>query len=378
MATRRSFLGTASAVGAATLLANGQAFAAEDSTALAAVTEREARDSILAVNAGMRSHYAALKAELIKQLSPVMVVQNDNKGGRFTLIHGGKQEAVQPVSEIFEMAKSIAHVPLGIFSVLAAYLGEKVPGVPNAARIDPHDLAMVSMKTGTGWITPLLEYQKTLGVAKGNLKDAALPAGLTKSCDELLNKANTFIDAAVKAKTFDMKSYQDFAKAAFANVGINMEHASAAQIAGVQALLKKWRAQIGEAAWADLYVGVLSQWTTSVLNQNTIIIKPHMNAKKVDTHLIDFPTTSPPADPVFTVLDNIARIVQDNIAAELVFVSDTVIADALKGKQDLLSTEILEQLEKPLSASSATQAAFATTGAAAMTCPITGRTVAQV
>jgi hypothetical protein len=43
-------------------------------------------------------------------------------------------------------------------------------------------------------------------------------------------------------------------------------------------------------------------------------------------------------------LDNIARIVQDNIAAEMVFCTDTKLADALKGPEELLSEEIQEQL----------------------------------
>ncbi|MFJ9854736.1 hypothetical protein [Streptomyces sp. NPDC101150] len=380
MATRRGFLGTATAVSAATLLTSSKAYAVDDAPAAAAVTEKEARDSILAVNVGMRANYAALKAELIKVLSPVMVVQNDNRGGKFTLIHGGTQEAVQPVDPIFELAKSIAHVPLGIFTILAPYLSDKIPNIPNAARIDPHDLEMTAYGPagGTGWITPLQDFQKTMTTAKGNLKAAGLPAQLATSCDEMINKANVFIDAAVKTKQFDMKSYQDFSKAAFPNVEKNMYWASKAQIAGVQALMKKWRAQIGEAAWSDMYVGVLSQWTTSVLNQNTIIIGPCMDAKKVATHLIDFPTTSTPADPVFTVLDNIARIVQDNIAAELVFVSDTEIADALKGKQDLLSTEILDQLKTPSAATEATTAAFtAGAGATAAKCPFSQK-AAQV
>ncbi|MFF4229723.1 hypothetical protein [Streptomyces sp. NPDC001820] len=42
-----------------------------------------------------------------------------------------------------------------------------------------------------------------------------------------------------------------------------------------------------------------------------------------------------------TALDNLARIVQDNIAAQMVFSSAQDVADALKGKEDQLSKEIL-------------------------------------
>ncbi|NEB77836.1 hypothetical protein G3I40_21835 [Streptomyces sp. SID14478] len=301
---------------------------------------------MFAVNSGMRANYATLKAELIKHLSPVVVVQNDAKGGRFTLVTKDGQESVNPVDQTFELAKSIAHVPLGIFSVIASYLADKIPNLPGADRIDPHDLVMVAFNddTSTAWIEPLHAYAAKLTTARGNLAAANLPAALTTSCGNILDAALAFIETSVAAEHFDMKSFEDFSGGVYPDIRVNMEHASRAQIAGVRDIMKTWRAKTGEQAWADLYCVVISQWTTSVLNQNTIIIKDCMNAAKVATHLIDLPGLEPPADPVFTALDNLARIVQDNVAAEMVFPKDTVVADALKGQQDLLSDEILDQL----------------------------------
>ncbi|MFD7678260.1 hypothetical protein [Streptomyces sp. NPDC060187] len=351
MATRRGFIGGASGIGTAALLGYSASPSAADTSgtttpAPVAVTPQQAKDSIFAVNAGMRSNYATLKAELIKHLAPVIVVQNDAKGGRFTLVTPTGQESVNPVAETFELAKSIAHVPLGIFSVIASYLADKIPNLPNAARIDPHDLLMVAFgdDKSTAWIKPLQAYAVTLTTARQNLAAAGLPAALVTSCGNILDAALKFINSSVAAKVFDMKSFEDFSGSVYADIRTNMEYAAKAQIKGVQDIMKTWRAKVGEAAWADLYCVVLSQWTTSVLNQNTIIIKDCMNAAKVGTHLIDLPGLETPKDPVFTALDNLARIVQDNIAAEMVFPKSTVVADALKGKQDLLSDEILIQL----------------------------------
>ncbi|MEU6477508.1 hypothetical protein ABZ858_11560 [Streptomyces sp. NPDC047017] len=357
MATRRGFIGGASGIGTAALLGySASPSAAADTTtttttttttdAVTAVTPQQAKDSIFAVNAGMRANYATLKAELVKHLSPVIVVQNDAKGGRFTLVTESGQLSVNPVAETFELAKSIAHVPLGCFSVIASYLADKIPNLPNAGRIDPHDLVLVAFNDdkSTDWIPPLLQYAATLTTARQNLAAAGLPAALAKSCGNILDGALKFIKNSVAAKTFDMKSFEDFTGSVYPDIRTNMEHAAQAQIKGVQDIMKTWRAKVGEQAWADLYCVVLSQWTTSELNQNTIIIKDCMNAAKVATHLIDLPGLETPKDPVFTALDNLARIVQDNIAAEMVFPKDTKVADALKGKQDLLSDEILIQL----------------------------------
>ncbi|MFF8876529.1 hypothetical protein [Streptomyces flaveolus] len=377
MATRRGFLGTASAVGAATLLTGQTASTASAATTGATATdEKAARDAIRAVNAKMRANYATLKSELTTQLSPVVVVSNNAVGGRFTLINGGKQvETVDPVPEYFELAKSIAHVPLGLFSILASYLSDQVPNIPNADRIDPHDLDMVVTKApgDKGWITPLNAFRTTLQGAYTRLGTANLPLDLENSCDKILSEAVKFIDASVKAQAFDMVSFNRFAATVYPSIRVNMTFAATAQITGIEGLMKRWRTLIGEAAWSNLYVTVLSIWTTAELNQASIIIRRTMNQAKVGTHLIDLPTVETPSDPIAVALDNLARIVQDNVAAEMVFNTDLKVADALKGKEDLLSDEILQQIGG--TAPTASTAGF-TAAVAAGTCPITGHTAA--
>lgn len=295
----------------------------------------------------MRSNYATLKSELIKHLSPVVIVQNDAKGGKFTLINDGVvQEAVNPVAEIFELAKSISHVPLGIFSVVAPYLSDRVPNLPNAARVDPHDLDMVAFNgPGTnGWVAPLESYATTLTTARRQLDRANLPQDLRTSFAKVIDEGLAFIDDSVRRGAFDMASFETFSARVYPSIRTNMTYSASAQITAIEALMKRWRNKIGEEAWKDLYTVVLSIWTTSELNQASIIIKRCMNPAKVTTHLIDLPTVQLPTDPIFVALDNLARIVQDNIAAEMVFPTDQKVADALKGKEDLLSDEILKQL----------------------------------
>ncbi|MFF8570682.1 hypothetical protein ACF06L_05575 [Streptomyces sp. NPDC015408] len=378
MATRRGFLGTASAVGAATLFTGQSASTASAATAgVTATDEKAARDAIRAVNAKMRANYATLKSELTTQLSPVIVVSNNAVGGRFTLISNGKQvETVDPVPEYFELAKSIAHVPLGVFSVLAAYLSDRVPNIPNADRIDPHDLDMVVTKApgDKGWITPLNAFKTALQSAHTRLGTANLPLDLENSCDKILGEAVKFIDASVAAESFDMVSFNRFAATVYPAIRVNMTFAATAQITGIEGLMKRWRTLIGEKAWSDLYVTVLSIWTTAELNQASIIIRRTMNQAKVGTHLIDLPTVETPSDPILVALDNLARIVQDNVAAEMVFNTDLKVADALKGKEDLLSDEILQQIGG--TAPTARTAALGTAAATAGACPITGRTAA--
>ncbi|MER6118761.1 hypothetical protein [Streptomyces sp. NPDC001743] len=348
MVTRRAFIDGVSAAGAATILGGAPpVFATTRAGAAVTDAEQKARDAIRAANAGMRANYAALKSDLIGRLSPVIVVQNDATGGTFTLIReGSPRESVRPVPELFELAKSISHVPQGIFSTLAAYLSDKVPHLPNAGRIDPHDLDMVAFEgpRTDGWTGPLQAYAATLTTARRQLGKAGLPPELEGSCARILDEALSFIRDSVRSRTFDMASFEEFSARTYPGIRVNMRYAAAAQISGVQGLMRRWRAAIGEEAWENLYTVVLSIWTTSELNQASIIIRRCMNPAKAATHLIDLPTVEIPRDPVFVALDNLARIVQDNVSAELVFPTDPVVADAFKGKEDLLSVEILEQM----------------------------------
>ncbi|MEU0955538.1 twin-arginine translocation signal domain-containing protein [Streptomyces niveus] len=347
MVTRRGFIDGVSAAGAATVVGIPSASATTHPGAAVTDAELRARDAIRAANAGMRASYAALKSELISRLSPVIVVQNDATGGEFTLVRrGSPPESVNPVPELFELAKSVSHVPQGIFSTIAAYLSDKVPNLPNAGRIDPHDLDMVAFEgpRSGGWISPLQGYAATLTTARGRLGEANLPRELEISCGRILDEALTFIRGSVRSGTFDMASFEEFSGRTYPSIRTNMKYAAAAQISGVEGLMRKWRAMIGEEAWKDLYTVVLSIWTTSELNQASIIIRRCMNPAKVASHLIDLPTVEVPRDPIFVALDNLARIVQDRVSAELVFPTDPLVADAFKGKEDLLSVEILHQL----------------------------------
>ncbi|MGC0418209.1 hypothetical protein [Embleya sp. AB8] len=350
MTTRREFLGNAGAMGAATFVGGGRIASAEagrpgpDPGA-----ELRARNTIFAVDTDTRTNYDALRAELIRRLGPVIVVENDYRGGRYTLVHHGEREAEHPVSEVFELAKSIAHAPLGIYSILAPYLSRHIPDLPNAARLDRHDVNMVAFigPGTTDWLGPLQAFAATLATARQQLGTAHLPPELEASSARILDASLGFIDESVGRRHFDMTSFERFAGALTEDIGVNIAAAAQAQIEGVEDLMRRWRDRIGEPDWPGLYVVVLSIWTTSALNQNSIIVKRLLDPAQADSHLIDLPTAQPPADPVFVALDNLARIVQDNVAAELVFPLDRRPADALKGPEDLLAQEILHQLACP-------------------------------
>ncbi|MFC5722021.1 hypothetical protein ACFP1Z_17795 [Streptomyces gamaensis] len=347
MTTRRTFLGTSAALGTTAFAGAPAARPSADITP-APVSEQDARAAVLRIDTDMQHHYDLLRASVARHLGPVIVVNNDAKGGEYFLVDQGRTvERLHPVGELFELAKSVAHTPLGIYAVVAPYLSPKVPPVGNANRIDPHDLEQVAHTgpSSTAWTEPLQQFAATLKAAHQNLAGANLPAALEDAGRSILDGGLDFITDALRARSFDMQGFQDFSSAVYDHIRTTMYWASKAQIEGVHALLQRRRAQLGEARWSELYVLIFELWTTAALNQNAIIIKPCMDQRRADSHLVNQMIAQFPSDPVATALDNLARIVQDNIAAEMVFPTAPDVATALAGEEDLLAQDILKQLK---------------------------------
>ena len=297
-----------------------------DMVAFASGTRVRARNAVLAVDTAMQKNYALLKSALTWHLSPVIVVNNEGKGGEYTLIHGGRRESLHPISPVFELVKCISHVPLAIYCVIAPFLKQ-----PRAVE----------------WIRPLEELAVVLRSALASLEEAEFPREAKAASAKILEGGLRFIEHSVKDGRFSIESYTKFTGSVDAALKTNMQCAADAQVAGVNKLIRRWKEEIGREQWKNVYVVVLSIWTTSKRNQNSIILRELMDEDNVDTHLIDIPMAEFPQDAVAVALDNLARIVQDNVAAEMVFSRDQVLADSLKGEDDLLSNAIETILRCP-------------------------------
>lgn len=187
-----------------------------------------AKNAIIAVDAAMQSNYAALKSQVITHLDPVIVVENNEKGGTFTLIFGGNRETVQPVAEAFELVKSISHIPLGIYSIIAPYL---------------------KFSEVTDWVVPLKAFREVIRKALGSLEQSGLSDESVKSCSSIINLALEFVDHILEKGHFTIAEFQKFTTHAAVFIQNNMEVAAEAQVVGVEALLKRWKHLLGEQNW---------------------------------------------------------------------------------------------------------------------------------
>lgn len=283
----------------------------------------QARGALYAVDAAMRANYDILRARVMDNLSPVIVVQYDGQGGTYTLVHEGKQETVQPVPPLFQLMKSICHTPLGVYSIIAPYL-------KNSRTQE--------------WVAPLKAFREVIANGLQHLGAADLPEKAVEASREIFTGALHFIDDSLLEGSFSIDTYEKFTGKVQKAIHTNMKFAAEAQVSGVQSLLQRWREQLGPVQWKKLYAVVMAIWTTEVRNQNWVILKYMMDPETVDSHLITISTAEPAENTVPVALDNLARIVQDNVASAMIFPKpskwDEQRANALKGPEDLLSDTI--------------------------------------
>ena len=189
-------------------------------------------EKLEALNALSRANYAKAKAATLAQITPIIVVEPD----ALTLIRDGKQRREVYLPERYRQLKSIAHVGLGVYSLAE----------PHA---DKNDFA--------AWRDDLAAYRTKVGELLPLIGDIGLHWDDAKRQRELLTASLAFMDRIQTqrgVKAAELSAYAD-------DVGPillgDLYDASAAELASLDALVKRWRGEIDESEWRRLTVVVL-------------------------------------------------------------------------------------------------------------------------
>jgi hypothetical protein len=294
-----------------------------DLVAVASSPLTRARERVFDLDTAMRGNYDALKARISANLSPVLVVQPDLGGGSYTLIRRGWQTSTHPVEPLFQLVKSISHLPLGIYTILAPYLR-------NARTPD--------------WTADLAAFRDVAAAALASLDEARLPAEAETASKDILSKGIAFMDACIAQGDFAMHGFEEFSASLHESILINMGVAAGALVDGVEILLAEWRKEMGEEDWSNLYAVILVIWTTEAQNQHYEILRRLMDQKTVKERLLVIGVGEQEPDMLGVALDNLARIVQDNVAAGLILPTDSNLAKTLAGPKDLLADAVEKKM----------------------------------
>jgi hypothetical protein len=176
--------------------------------------------------------------------------------------------------------------------------------------------------------------------ALGGLDEAQLPPGAEQACLDILSKAIAFMDRCLEQGDFIIAGFKQFSTSVHVPILVNMGFAAEALVSGIEPRLAEWRKEMGEDEWRDLYVVVLAIWTTESQNQHYEILKRVMYRKTVAERLIVIAVGEQEPDMLAVALDDLARIVQDNVAAGLILPTDPELARTLAGTKDLLADAV--------------------------------------
>lgn len=330
---------------------------------------QKAIDNIFMVDQQMLVHMDNLQ-EAVQQgfpkLQPIIVAEFTLGGGRFTLLRQDNgietRQVVEPVPDLFALAKSVAHAPLGIFGCFGAY----ATAPKNQSWRAPMNDYLVVLKNALTTINDIGEgYGMTAALRKILVDDlnrvtgefdSSSPKVTEKTVDghivnvlkKLLQSAISFIET--EALTLDQETSPTDVFQAWCNQSSDTPSnpddtayklivqcqvmAASAQSYGIIGLMRKWRKTFAPEVWRKLYVIVEAEWVTRKMNSIAQCILPEMAEGKaaLDEHLL-IVTNLSGVDPALHFL---ARILEDRSAASMILTDHVGPRSHLSGQTDLL------------------------------------------
>ncbi len=191
-----------------------------------------APDPLLELNRDFRAAYAHARQELLAKTGPVIIVLGDD----LALLRGGKRTQVRAVPESYHTFKAVAHVPLGIYVLLAT---------PGDGPIAEERLAAFR------------GYLQRLDAAIKSVEGRGLPEAVLARQLKILLPSRQFLARVVEDRRIKATDLLDFARTQAPLVLANAAAAARAQIDGVHKRVQAWRAEMTAAEWKALRVLVM-------------------------------------------------------------------------------------------------------------------------
>lgn len=283
---------------------------------------KQALQFVRDIDAAMRANYAVNIANIGEDIYPILYVQSTFDGGCYTLVADESTTyAKQNVGAIYDICKAIAHIPLGIFSIVSGYgqCTRNAQWLP-ALRAYGHQIRRVR------------ESKDFLDIEKPEVSLAL---------DEILDASLDYIDRTIGEEQFSLEGFSAYSRSLGMAILICQNAAAQNQVGAMTKVLKEWRALIGDDRWDRMYVVCNAIWTLTQENAHELIIKALMKPELRETHVI-VTEAAPTLDDARTL---VGRIVGDRIMAELVFDPNGALAFreniySLSTRRDLLSQAV--------------------------------------
>jgi hypothetical protein len=250
------------------------------------------------MDATMRENYSANIAKAGEAIYPFLYTEATYDGGRYTLLVDDRTAYVkQSADPIYDQAKAMCHIPLGIFSIVSAYAKE--------ARYKQ-------------WLPPLIAYRaKVLSVAQSfdvlPIKDNTVAT----ACRTILVNSLSYLEGLISGQTnfLAFASFRDYAAKLNPSIAILQAAAAQNQVMVFGKILAGWRPMFKEADWDKLFVVVSVIWPLTRESAHEQIVKSFMKPALQETNMI----VSEAATTLELARTLAARIIGDRILAPYVF-----------------------------------------------------------
>lgn len=271
---------------------------------------QQAHATIIACDNEMQKNYNENHVAIGQQIYPFLYSEFTPDGGRYTLlINDSDRVSAKPVPPLYEVAKSVSHTPLGIWSIISRY---------------------AAYPQGGGWMDAMKHYHKTLVTALNSLPEFDFEPRVIENLQAILEKMSALSQTFIEAKTFTIEAYSTASKAINQELLFLQSLAADIQVAAFTTTLEKWKALIGEKEWEKLYVVISAQWTLSTENVHQLIIANTMASKELAAKNI-FVTSMPLAD-----LDE-ARALCGRVVGDRIMSYQTLSPDTERGGENIYS-----------------------------------------
>lgn len=279
-------------------------------------------------DAEMTRNYELNHKEIGKNIFPFLYSEFTPDGGRYILlVNMSKTLSSKPTPEIYEISKSIAHIPLGIWAIIIRYAKDAKVGE---------------------WKSELKNYSETISKALHNLPKLELESDIQNDMTKIIGVMNGFIEQSLKNGEFTLDAFREASYSVNEQIVKLQNIAAETQVYAFTKLLTEWKSEVGEENWRNLHAVISAQWTLSTDNVHQLIISNMMSSPDLAAQNIF--VTSMPLSGIDEARALCGRILGDRIMAKDILSQETERGReniySLSTSRDLISVAAMEVIEK--------------------------------
>jgi hypothetical protein len=250
------------------------------------------------MDAAMRDNYATNIVKIGEDIYPFLYTEATYDGGCYTLLVDDRTSYVkQSADPIYDQAKALCHIPLGIFAIISGYAKD--------SRYKQ-------------WLQPLTDYRAKVSSVAQTLE--VLPLMNSKcgvAARTILVNSLHYLDSLISGQEnfLSFVSFKAYCEKLNPFIAVLQMAAAQNQVEVFGRILTTWKAMFTEADWDKLYVVVSVIWPLTHESAHEQIVKSFMKPALQDTNMI----VSEAATTLDMARTLMGRILGDRILAPLVF-----------------------------------------------------------